>query len=159
MSITRRTWTDDDGSGTTGTILNNAELQRLYDDIDAALLALTAMASLTLSGAAPGTPTAATIYKDSICTAWAMVTISGGTPAITNDFNVASLTDNGAGDTTVNFATALANANFAAQATARAGSFSAIYISAKAVGSVRVFTDVAGSGGDKNFDVAVFGGN
>ncbi len=35
MSITRRTWTDDDGSGTTGTILDNAELQRVYDDVDA----------------------------------------------------------------------------------------------------------------------------
>lgn len=35
MSVTRRTWTDDDGSWTTGTILDNAELQRIYDDIDA----------------------------------------------------------------------------------------------------------------------------
>ena len=34
MPLTRRTWTDDDGSGTTGTILNNAELQRIYDDVD-----------------------------------------------------------------------------------------------------------------------------
>src|SRR5438094_9666164 len=35
MSLTRRTWTDDDGTGTIGTVLANAELQRLYDDIDA----------------------------------------------------------------------------------------------------------------------------
>lgn len=35
MSVTRRTWTDDSGAGTDGTILNNAELQRVYDDVDA----------------------------------------------------------------------------------------------------------------------------
>ncbi len=35
MSITRTTDTDDDGSGTTGTIHNNAWLQALYDAVDA----------------------------------------------------------------------------------------------------------------------------
>lgn len=34
MAITRSTWIDDDGSGTTGTILNNAELQKIYNAID-----------------------------------------------------------------------------------------------------------------------------
>jgi len=34
-TITRATWTDDDGSGTTGTILNNARLQGdVYDRVD-----------------------------------------------------------------------------------------------------------------------------
>lgn len=32
--ITRTSWTDDDGSGTTGTIINNAQLQAVYDAID-----------------------------------------------------------------------------------------------------------------------------
>ncbi len=35
MSITRTAWTDDDGTGTTGTILNNAVKTTLYDQIDA----------------------------------------------------------------------------------------------------------------------------
>lgn len=35
MSVTRRHWTDDPGDGITGSILNEAELQRIYDDIDA----------------------------------------------------------------------------------------------------------------------------
>jgi hypothetical protein len=35
MPITRSIWTDDDGSGTTGTVLNNAELQKIYNNIDA----------------------------------------------------------------------------------------------------------------------------
>jgi len=37
MLITRTAWTDDDGSGTTGTILNNAEKTALYVQIDAAI--------------------------------------------------------------------------------------------------------------------------
>lgn len=35
MSLTRTAWTDDSGSGTDGTILNNAEKTALYDQIDA----------------------------------------------------------------------------------------------------------------------------
>jgi hypothetical protein len=35
MPITRSVWIDDDGSGTTGTVLNNAELQKIYNNIDA----------------------------------------------------------------------------------------------------------------------------
>jgi hypothetical protein len=35
MAITRTPWIDDDGSGTSGTIINNAEKSLLYDQIDA----------------------------------------------------------------------------------------------------------------------------
>jgi len=35
MGITRTTMIDDDGSGTTGTVLNNAWLQTIYNQIDA----------------------------------------------------------------------------------------------------------------------------
>jgi len=35
MPITRTPWTDDDGTGTTGTIVNNAEKQGIYNQIDA----------------------------------------------------------------------------------------------------------------------------
>jgi hypothetical protein len=42
-TINRVTWTDDDGSGTTGTIINNARLQGdIYDKVDGALAALDA---------------------------------------------------------------------------------------------------------------------
>lgn len=34
MSLSRTAWTDDDGSGTTGTVLNNAMKTGLYDEID-----------------------------------------------------------------------------------------------------------------------------
>jgi hypothetical protein len=35
MPITRTVWIDDDGTGTTGTVINNAEKQLIYDQIDA----------------------------------------------------------------------------------------------------------------------------
>jgi hypothetical protein len=35
MPITRTPWIDDDGTGTTGTVINNAEKQAIYNQIDA----------------------------------------------------------------------------------------------------------------------------
>lgn len=40
VTITRTAWTDDDGSGTVGTVINNAEKTTLYNQIDTALAAL-----------------------------------------------------------------------------------------------------------------------
>src|SRR6185295_13841834 len=37
MAIVRTPWVDDDGSGTTGTVINNAEKTLLYNQIDAEL--------------------------------------------------------------------------------------------------------------------------
>lgn len=48
-TITRSTWTDDDGSGTTGSILNNAELQKIYDNIDTEVKSATNPAVTTKS--------------------------------------------------------------------------------------------------------------
>jgi hypothetical protein len=42
-----------------------------------------------------------------------------GTPAIRGSFNVSSITDNGTGDYTVNFTTAMPNANYALAGSAR----------------------------------------
>jgi hypothetical protein len=42
-----------------------------------------------------------------------------GTPAIRGSFNVSSITDNGTGDYTVNFTTAMANTNYAVAGAAR----------------------------------------
>lgn len=33
-SLTRSLWSDDDGSGTTGSVIDNAELQKIYDNIE-----------------------------------------------------------------------------------------------------------------------------
>lgn len=47
MPITRTPWTDDDGTGTTGTIVNNSEKTILYNQIDAALPETTITVSST----------------------------------------------------------------------------------------------------------------
>jgi hypothetical protein len=53
MAITRTAWTDDDGSGTSGTVINNAVKTELYNQIDAALAAPGAFTGdLTLKDAA-----------------------------------------------------------------------------------------------------------
>lgn len=64
------------------------------------------------------------VFKDgngtqvgTLCRAW--VNFNGtGTPAIRASFNVSSITDNGTGDYTVNFTTALADANYTVNANA-----------------------------------------
>jgi len=79
------------------------------------------------------------------CRAW--VNFNGtGTPAIRGSGNVSSITDNGAGDYTVNFTTAMPDANYApAIATQRNGVNSAVWGSVKfdstmAASNVRIAT-------------------
>lgn len=54
--------------------------------------------------------------------AWCRFTVSGGTPSINDSFNISSITDNAAGDFDFVFATAMANANYAAVSTSEVGS-------------------------------------
>lgn len=50
ITITRTAWTDDDGTGTVGSVINNAEKTGLYNQIDAALALLLPLAGGTLDG-------------------------------------------------------------------------------------------------------------
>ena len=72
---------------------------------------------LTLTTAGPATPVANTLYTDNIVKGWCYF-VDGGTAAITDDFNVASIADNGTGDYTITWETDLANANYAVAGTA-----------------------------------------
>lgn len=50
-TITRTTWTDDDGTGTTGTIINNAALHAdVYDKVDQLMAGTGSYTTLTLGG-------------------------------------------------------------------------------------------------------------
>ena len=51
VTISRTAWTDDDGSGATGTMINNAVKTELYNQIDAALALCLPLAGGTLTGA------------------------------------------------------------------------------------------------------------
>jgi hypothetical protein len=46
VTIVRTSWIDDDGTGTTGTVINNAVKTALYNDIDGALAKVVAITSL-----------------------------------------------------------------------------------------------------------------
>jgi hypothetical protein len=72
----------------------------------------TAAAGYTGSGSIT-MPNTAGIYGKNTCKAWCRYTFSGGVPTVQDHWNVSSLTDNGVGDITVNFANALGSANYA----------------------------------------------
>ena len=70
-------------------------------------------------GLGTGTPSAqTTLLGDGsnsglpLCKAWVKFNAVSGTPTINSSYNVTSLTDNGTGDVTVNFTTAMSNANY-----------------------------------------------
>lgn len=68
----------------------------------AAILAANGGLMTAPSGTAP-------IYA---CRAWVYFAVSGGTPAIQASGNISSITDNGAGDFTFNFAVSMPDANY-----------------------------------------------
>ena len=80
------------------------------------------------------TAATAPVFKDgngtqigTLCRAW--VNFNGtGTVAIRASFNVSSITDNGTGDYTVNFTTALPDANYAAQVWAATSGSTGVFI-------------------------------
>ena len=114
---------------------------------------------LALSASAPATPSITALYLDTLVKAWAAVT-NGGTPTIADDVNVTSLTDNGTGDVTVTFASALASANYAAVVSASNTSLNArATVHSRGTGSVRVLTtDSSGNAGDADFTAICVGG-
>jgi hypothetical protein len=77
--------------------------------------------------------------------AWALVTLSGGTPTLTASHNISSLTELGVGDFRLNFTTNFASANFAVVATLEDSSplsrnCATVMVQARAVGSVTINT-------------------
>lgn len=69
------------------------------------------MSTLRVNAITDTSGTAANLYLPGVARAW--VSFNGtGTVAIRASLNVSSITDNGTGDYTVNFTTALADANY-----------------------------------------------
>lgn len=56
------------------------------------------------------------------CRAWVLITVSSGTPAVTQSGNVSSITDHGTGNYTINFTTALSDANYSSFGSCRPAS-------------------------------------
>jgi hypothetical protein len=74
------------------------------------------LSSAVIAGVAPATPTANVLYVDLVPKAW-VKTSGAGAWTIDGDVNISSILDNGVGDPTVNFATAMVDTNFAALCT------------------------------------------
>jgi hypothetical protein len=121
-------------------------------------------ATLTNSGTATGFGkmnsgygSVATAYG---CRAW--VNFNGtGTPAIREDGNVTSITDNGTGDYTVNFTTSISDANYAAVCTAGTtgtadSGRTLVTANANATGSCRVYGKNSNTGTLEDFNVISF---
>lgn len=98
-----------------------------------------------------------------LCRAW--VNFNGtGTVAIRDDFNVSSITDNGTGDYTINFDTAMANANYAVCGCADSASTNGVVLAirngtAPTTTAVRVICDRQSAGvSDREYvNVTIFG--
>ena len=75
--------------------------------------------------------------QSGLCKAWVNFNVTG-TVAIRASYNVSSITDNGTGDYTVNFTTALADANYSMTA-------SCSYRSGNNYNSAHIFTNASGT--------------
>jgi hypothetical protein len=99
------------GTSDTNTLSNKTLASPVISGTVTGTWTLGGTVTLTISQVAPATPTAKTLYEDSIVKGWVLFDISG---VIDDDLNVSSVTDNGAGDWTVNWATAFSTANYVA---------------------------------------------
>lgn len=99
------------------------------------------MSTIVTSNISDGTDTVGTIYViNGSAKAW--VNLNGtGTVAIRESFNVSSITDNGAGNYTVNFATAMDDANYVVAGSA-GGTIAQLIMS-----PTNIATQLAGSAG------------
>lgn len=131
---------------------------------DAAGFTMQTAGDAIVPAAASGTPVAHGLYRGNVPKAWAVITYSGGTPTLANNFNVSGITDEGAGDVTVTWDRDFGDANEAVVATGfNSGANNTHYqlAEAPAVGSCRVHAILAGTGAldDPNYvSVVAFGG-
>lgn len=109
----------------------------------------------------PATPADMTrLYKDQIIHAWGSISNSGA-PSIAADVNIASLTDNGVGDVTATFATALLSSNYAAVVSPVSTVVGkGAQVRSKSTGAVRFLTFTTGgeTPADMDFDFYCVGG-
>ena len=105
-----------------------------------------ATAGITILNDPSGTPVANTLYKASVMKGWIKFDGSG-TIAITDSFNVSSITDNATGDYSVNWDQDFANADYAVTASAGYILVAGNDNTANSVGSANIYSaDLSGAG-------------
>ena len=104
-----------------------------------------------------GEGSAQTSIQQGLAKAWSHLDVSGGTPSAADSFNIASLTDNGTGNTTNTFTNAMSNDNYSAPSSCDAYNISSVEGYATAGYNHRTASSSA-SAADRNHTVsAVFG--
>ena len=95
--------------GTTNTVFrDNSGGTALVNIGDAGIVTIS-VGPLLVSTAAPAIPAAKSLYEDSIIKGWVDFNTAGG---INDDLNVSSITDNGVGDWTINWAVGFTGAQY-----------------------------------------------
>ncbi len=112
-----------------------------------------------LTTAAPPTPAVNTPYKNTLVKAWGNISYSGGVPTLDDGVNISSIVDSGIGRVTFNFATAMADANYAVAGAPEANSSGYLHAVTQATGSV--LTEVQNDTGaqDNPHSMMVVGNN
>lgn len=97
-------------------------------------------------------------YHPSAAKAWAVFPWTAGVPTLAASYNVSSLTDNAAGNVTINFSVAFSSANYGfvgmtdnTLGTNLSSSVSRVDINTQAAGSMQCYANQAGSGADNAF--------
>ena len=101
--------------------------------------------------------TTTTNLQQGLAKAWSHLNVNGGTPAIRDTFNIASITDIGTGNTRNTFTNAMSNADFSVPSSADAFNFSSVESYATTSYQHRV-ANASASSTDRDHNVsAVFG--
>ena len=116
------------------------------------------------SSAAPVFHNSSGVEKGQLCKAWADLSGDSNPPALRGSFNISSVTDNGTGDHTFNFTTAMTNTAYAvsclAGGTSSADDCGFAIAQTKATGSMRMACRTSRTSGKTDFaveDMLVFG--
>ena len=135
---------------------SEAAADTTYGTVTIATAAETKAGSITSAALTPGR------LQNHPATVKAWITFNGtGTIAISESYNVSSITDNGVGDYTINFTTAFATATYALAGSARQGS--APYVCGAGTSNTTTASRIrvidGGVGADVAFVSAMFAGN
>lgn len=104
----------DGGTGQTTAAAAFGALKQAASDTATGVVELATAAEVATGTDTGRVPSVSTMGShQGIAKAWVNFNASSGSPVIRDSFNVTSITDNGVGDFTVNFTTAMANANYA----------------------------------------------
>ena len=119
------------------------------------LTGVTTAGSIDVTGEGNSTTTN---LQQGLAKAWSHLNINGGTPAIRDTFNIASISDIGTGNTRNTFTNAMSNANFVAPSSADAFNFSSVESYATTHYQQRV-ANTSGSSNDRDHNVSTVHGD